>query len=261
MALREYRNDGKRALKAATEVVTVEDIYRQYSSGRMSPPAIRDFLRYAYNGWGDASDFGRLKYVLFFGDGHYDYRRIRAKTMKAAPINVIPPYEYISDGGREEIASEDFYAILDPGDFGTGIGGSMLSVSLGRVPVQTPLEAANYLKKVADYENPALSGEWRSRVVLAADDQIQRGAPGDRDQILRGHTTDSDLLGKAITGNQKGTTIDQVYLLDYPLNSAYHKPEAAQDLLAFINRGSLLVNYVGHGASNQWADEVLLQYQ
>jgi hypothetical protein len=259
LALRDYRNAAGRALRIKTEVAAVEDIYRQFSSGRLSPTGIRDFLRYAYNGWDTPSAFGKLKYVLFFGDGHYDYRQIRAKTMKSAPQNVVPPYEFIVEGGREEIASDDFYAMLDAGDFNFRGGGSMLDVALGRVPVQTPKEALDYLKKIADYENPALGGEWRSRVVMAADDQIQRGSPGDLDQITRGHTTDSDRLGAVITANQKGTTVDRVYLLDYALNSAYHKPEAAQDLLSFINRGSLLVNYVGHGASNQWADEVLLQ--
>ncbi len=258
LALRDYRNDAKRALRLKTSVVLVEDIYRQFSSGRMSPPAIRDFLRYAYNGWLDSTKFGTLKYVLFFGDGHYDYRNIRAGLMKSAPPNLIPPYEFIvEDSRREEVASDDFYAMLDAGDFGHN--GGMLDVALGRVPVQTADEATAYLKKIADYENPALGGEWRSRVVLAADDNIQRGAPGDVDPISRGHTTDSDDMGQLILSNEKGTTVDKVYLLDYPLNSAYHKPEAAQDLLTFINRGSLMINYVGHGASNQWADEVLLQ--
>ncbi|MDB5102518.1 MAG: hypothetical protein JWP91_207 [Fibrobacteres bacterium] len=257
LALRDYRNAKARALRVRTEVVTVEDIYRQYSGGRMSPTAIRDFLRYAYNGWGGSATPYTLKYVAFFGDGNYDYRDIKANLLKNAPPNLIPPYEFIVDGGREEVASDDFYAMLDAGDF--GYTGGMLDVALGRIPVQTAQEAADYLKKIADYENPALGGEWRSRVVMAADDNIQRGAPGDIDPISRGHTTDSDDMGRLISGNEKGTTVDKVYLLDYPLNSAYHKPEAAQDLLTFINRGALMINYVGHGASNQWADEVLLQ--
>jgi hypothetical protein len=257
LALRDYRNDPGRALKVKTEVVLVEDIYRQFSSGRLSPPAIRDFLRHAYRGWGNQARANKLKYVLFFGDGHYDYRNIRASLMKSPPPNIVPPYEFIIDGGLEEVASDDFYALLDAGDF--GYNGGMLDIAMGRVPVQTPSEGAAYLKKVTDYENPALAGEWRARVVFAADDNIQRGAPRDFDPIRRGHTTDSDAMGARISASQKGTTVDKVYLLDYPLNSTFHKPEAAQDLLSFFNRGSLMINYVGHGASNQWSDEVLMQ--
>ena len=257
LALRDYRNAPGRALSLRTDVVLVEDIYRQFSSGRLSPPAIRDFLRYAYNGWGSGSASGRLKYVLLFGDGHYDYRNIRANLLKSPPPNIVPPYEFIVDGGREEVASDDFYSMLGEGDF--GYNGGVLDVALGRVPVQTPDEAIGYLRKIQEYEDPALGGEWRSRVVFAADDNLQRGSAGDLDPISRGHTTDSDLMGKLISSNEKGTTVDKVYLLDYAPNSAYHKPEAAQDLLTFINRGALMVNYVGHGASNQWADEVLMQ--
>jgi peptidase C25-like protein len=257
LSLRDYRNDSKRALRMKTEVATVEDIYRQFSSGRMSPMAIRDFLRHAYHGWGDPAQYGKLTHVLLFGDGHYDYREIRARAMKQAPANVIPPFEFIFDGGTQQVASDDFYAMLESGSFSSG--SPMLDVALGRVPVQTPREAADYLEKVAGFENPALAGEWRSRVVMAADDNIQRGSAGNLDPIPQGHTTDSDDLGDVISENEKGTTVDKVYLLDYPLNSAFHKPEAAQDLLAFINRGALLVNYIGHGASNQWSDEVLMQ--
>jgi hypothetical protein len=257
LSLRDYRNEPARALHVKTEVVLLEDVYRQFSGGRLSPPAIRDFLRHAYRGWGNQAQAGKLKYVLFFGDGHYDYRNIRANLQKSAPPNIVPPYEFIVDGGREEVASDDFYSLLDAGDF--GYNGGMLDIATGRVPVQTVSEATAYLKKVADYENPALAGEWRARVVFAADDNIQRGSPKDQDPISRGHTTDSDEMGARIAANEKGTTVDKVYLLDYPINSAFHKPEAAQDLLSFINRGSLMINYVGHGASNQWADEVLMQ--
>ncbi|MDQ3002010.1 MAG: C25 family cysteine peptidase, partial [Fibrobacterota bacterium] len=258
LALRDYRNSPKRALQVKTEVVLVEDVYRQFSSGRMSPVAIRDFLRYAYHGWGSASGFGKLKFALFFGDGHYDYRNIKASLMTSPPPNLIPPYEFIvGTTPQEEIASDDFYGTLDFGDLGSS--GGVLDIATGRIPVQTTGEAAAYLKKISDYENPALAGDWRARVVFAADDHIQRGARDDIDPIIGGHTTDSDEMGKLISGNQKGTTVDKVYLLDYPLNSAFHKPEAAQDLLSYFNRGSLLISYVGHGASNQWADEVLLQ--
>src|SRR5690606_32162694 len=109
------------------------------------------------------------------------------------------------------------------------------------------------------YEDPSKAGEWRGRVVLAADDATQKGEEGDLDPIQRGHTTDTETIGKIIARQQSGTTLEKVYLLDYPMSSAFTKPEAAKDLLNLINRGAVMVNYVGHGSSNQWADEVLLQ--
>lgn len=255
--LRNYRNQDSRTFKVKTSVVLVEDIYRKYSSGRMSPAAIRDFLRQAYSEWGGKGPGANpLKYVLLYGDGHYDYRNIVASGLKIQPPNLVPPHEYILE--RDPIASDDFYGVLDPG--ASGFIGGMMDLAIGRLPLQTPEEADNYLQKIKDYEDPSKAGDWRGRVVMAADDGTQRGRNVNHtDPIQDGHTTYSDRLGKKISLQQKGTTVDKVYLLDYPMNSAYHKPEAAKDLLTFINRGAITVNYVGHGADDQWADEVLLQ--
>jgi hypothetical protein len=263
MALRDYRDSATRAVRARPTVVLVEDIYRQFSGGRLSPTAIRDFLRYAYLGWDrGSSGAGILKYVLLFGDGNYDYRNINGSARGAA-TNFVPPFEYMpvtpgSPEGQNQLATDDFYAMFEPGLY--NLESSPLSLAIGRLPVQSAQEADGYLAKIHEYEDPRKSGEWRAHVVLAADDNLQRNSDNNNlDLIVEGHTTDTDNLGRTITDNESGTSLDKVYLLDYPLNSAYHKPQAAQDLLTLINRGAVAVNYVGHGASNQWADEVLLQ--
>ncbi len=256
LELKDYRNKVSRSVHVRTSVVQVEDIYRQFSSGRLSTVAIRDFLRWAYSGWGTkSSDSHALKYVLLFGDGNYDFRNIKASVMKAAPPNLIPPFECFPFD-NDEIATDDFYAALDSNE--NDLLNLGLDVSVGRLPVQSADQAKAYLQKIKDYEDPTKAGEWRSRVIMAADDATQRGANGDYDPIPRGHTTDSDNLGKDINGNEPAVSVDKIYLLDYPMNSSYHKPEATQDLLSLINRGAVMVNYVGHGASNQWADEALL---
>jgi hypothetical protein len=261
LELRNYRDSAGRVIRVRAAVVTVEDIYRQFSGGRLSPVAIRDFLRYAYNGWDrGSSGAGALKYVVLFGDGNYDYRNIRGAA-RGASANIVPPFEYVIPNGfsnsDDQVASDDFYGIFEPGPF--VFEGRSLSLAVGRIPVQSPDEASGYLAKLRAYEDPKQAGEWRAHIVLAADDNLQRGSDDNLDPIYNGHTTDTDLLGKLIQSNEKGDALDKVYLLDYPLNSAWHKPQAAQDLLTLINRGAVAINYVGHGATNQWADEVLLQ--
>ncbi len=259
VALMKYRNDGKRALRLKTEVVFAEDIYREYSGGRMSPPAIRDFLRWAYSSWGGKGPGANpLKYVLLFGAGNYDYRGIAAARMRDPPPNHIPPYEFLNGAnGAEGMASDDFYGLLDPGD--EVQDKAMMELSVGRIPARSPAEAAGYLRKVSDFEDPAKAGAWRGRMTFAADDDMQRGLANNFDGIPQGHTTFADEIARAASGNEPGVTADQVYLLDYPRNAAFHKPEATQDLLSLIDQGTLAVTYVGHGANNQWADEVLLQ--
>ncbi|MDB5102517.1 MAG: Peptidase family [Fibrobacteres bacterium] len=258
-ALKNYRNDPKRALRVRTEVAFAEDIYRQFSGGRMSPPAIRDFLRWAYLSWGGKGAGGNpLKYVLLLGSGNFDYRNIAASQMRNPPPNHIPPYEFLTEGGDGVgLASDDFYGLLDPGE--EVKDNAIMELSIGRLPARSPQEARDYLAKVAEYEDPAKAGAWRGRMTFAADDGTQFGLTNNLDGISTGHTTYTDKIAQAILRNEPGVMADNVYLLDYPHNPAFHKPEANLDLLSLINQGSLAVTYVGHGSNSQWADEVLLQ--
>ena len=256
-----YRQDPARGRPYKTAVVFTEDIYRAYSGGRLSPPAIRDFLRWAWSAWGgDAAGSNPLRYVLLLGDGHYDYREVRSGLRRDSPRNRVPPFEWLDgrSNGAEGLASDDYYALLDSGEtVGTG---ALLDVAVGRLPVNSSAQAEACLAKAKAWEDPALAGAWRGRITFAADDGVQRGANArDDDLIKQGHTTSSDSVARRMEAGEPGLAADKIYLVDYPMNPAYHKPEASQDLLSLIDQGTVLVNYVGHGSHNQWADEVLLQ--
>ncbi len=263
LKLRDYRNDSKRAVPLRTAVVRAEDIYREYSGGRLSPVAIRDFLRWAVSEWsGQGAVQSPLQHVLLFGDGHYDYRGIKSAGMSrgsaANPIR-IPTFQFWVGGFSSDnssiggMNSDDFFAVLSDSIFTSN---AQLDVSLGRLPMASSQETENYLEKLKEFEDPTQAGEWRSRVVLAADDGRQRQ---EFDKITRGHTNDTENLGEAIQANEPSITLEKVYLLDYEPNSSFLKPDAAQDLLTLINRGAVMINYVGHGSSDVWADEGLMR--
>ncbi len=257
LKLRTYRQDTKRLMPLATSVIRAEDIYREWSGGRMSPTAIRNALRYVLNHWGANGTQGRLHYVLLYGDGHYDYRDILNSASNNPLPNHIPPFNWVtynsSPTNNNPMSTDDFYGVLgSAGDWRTGL----LDVALGRLSLQSLDQARNYLDKVKAYEDPTKAGEWRGRITLTADDATQHGSGGP-DGIP--HTKESEDLGQVILSHQPGTQLEKVYLFDYPANANFLKPEATQALLTNLNQGTLYLNFFGHGAYNQWADEVLLQ--
>ena len=62
----------------AAAVVTTDQIFNEFASGKPDPTAIRDFVRYLYQQNPD-----RLKYLLLFGDATYDPRN-RSGTQSAS---------------------------------------------------------------------------------------------------------------------------------------------------------------------------------
>ena len=68
-----------------TEVVTVGQVYNEFSSGAQDITAIRNFARMLYN---DSDPGAELKYLLLFGDASYDY-----KDRIADNSNFVPCWE------------------------------------------------------------------------------------------------------------------------------------------------------------------------
>ena len=243
IALGRFRSEGNAVTTFATTVVNVEDIYRAYTGGSLSPIAIRNYIAYAY------SVCPELKYVLLVGSGHYDYRGFDKKLAK----NFIPPYE------QEDNVTEDFFAVLDSGEY-VRYGKYELDVAVGRLPVNNAAELSNYIEKAKDYEMVGRfdHSEWRKTILLSADD-AKNGFVVDRTQ----HTNLQEQVARAIDSlvdeldfrwNQK-----KVYLLDYEEDAAGQKKTATEDFLNILNQGALMTTYFGHGSKTDWAAEGLLK--
>ena len=243
VALGEFRSGGESVLSFATTVVNVDDIYRQYTGGSLSPVAIRDYIAYAYSVCPD------LKYVLLLGYGHYDYRGFTGKLGK----NFIPPFE------MEDNVTEDFFAVLDSGEM-VRYGSYDLDIAVGRMPVMSAVELSNYFEKAKEYEKVGFfdHSEWRNTLLLTADD-AKNGVIEDRTE----HTTKQEGVARMI--DQLAESIGfrwsqkKVYLLDYDEDAAGQKRQAAQDLLNIMNQGALVTTYYGHGSKTDWAGEGLLK--
>lgn len=229
-----YREEPLRAIR-----VRLSDVYDEFGWGVRDPVAIRNFLKYAYHNWHGESGADTLKYVLFVGDGDYDYRNIES----TADANWFPPWE---DGGN---STDDFYVMFT--------NASRLPWLLtGRWPLQSRAEVEAAVSKTISYATRPLYGPWKNTATFAADDEHK-----DRCWTYGGeteHTQQSENLINLVLPEY--FTFNKLYEIFYPMRNTATgptKPDATRDLIEFINRGTLIVSYAGHGSERIWTDEQL----
>lgn len=232
-----------------TEVIKITDIYNEFSWGMFDPIAIRDFIKYAFDNW-----IPSPKYVLLCGDGDYDYKNIKSNLDK----NWIPPYETTELNENTNRTMDEFFILVSGND-------SNPDLAIGRFPVQSAEETKNVVEKIISYETSPIWDpnqnfpleDWRNIVTMVADDEYHNS--DSKNEVM--HTRDSEnIMEYSIP---KSFNKDKIYLIKYPAISeptfsGYRKPAATEALLKRINNGTLILNYVGHGAPNIWADERVL---
>lgn len=241
--LAKFRSDGSSATKLATSVVSLEEVYRRYTAGRLSPVAIRNYLSFV------RSVCPNFRYALLVGAGTYDYRGFNSRLTP----NIFPTYE------AEDGVFDDFYGALDSGEV-VGYGRYDLDIAVGRVPAQSPAEFSSYVQKAKEYDKLGVMdfSSWRSNLLLAADDAVNNGAADNT-----AHTRYQENLARMVDSlaSLRGERwiAKKVYLLDYKSDAAGQKKDAAEDFINILNQGALFATYFGHGSKTDWAAEGLMK--
>jgi len=224
----------------SVKMIRIRDIYDQFSGGNLDPTSIRNFLRYTLQSWQRPAP----KYVMLFGDGDYDYRGLIQPNTERP----IPPHE---SGGT---CNDDFYVQLSASNTST------FDMVCARLPLQSPALMDVWLDKLIDYETHPVVGSWRNKIVLCADDEYHEG--GEFASWEETHTIKSEDLDH----NKIPPTYERVkiYLIEYqgsydPTQSSIVKPDANIALMTELQRGALMVNWIGHGNPRIWAHEQLLR--
>lgn len=239
--LAEYhvQHDGLRV-----KVISPESIYNEFSSGKPDPAAIRNFMKMLYDKAG-AEDLP--KYLLLFGDGSYD-NKYRIKNNK----NFIITYQTLNslDPVRSAVY-DDYFGLLDDHE-GTSVN-DQVDIGIGRLPVQSEEEAAYMVDKIIRYQSTdnGIPGDWRNIVTYIADDE------DDNDHIY-----DSEQLAGMFQTKTPEVNIDKIYLDAYiqEAQSAGDRYPAVNDAInQRIDKGTLLVNYIGHAGETGLAHEKVLQ--
>jgi hypothetical protein len=160
-------------------------------------------------------------YVLLFGNGTFDPRNyLQSGVPDLVAVKLI-------DATLLETASDDWFADFD----NTGVP----EMAIGRIPAESAAQATVAVNRLLTYDRSG--GAWKSAALLVAG------------------------VDEAQGDNFEGFTATVKALLPHSLSVtqilAGSAPNAPADVLAQLNLGQALVNYVGHGSEQIWADGLL----
>lgn len=229
-------------------VVTTNQIYNEFSSGMRDATAIKSFLRMFYKRAGNNPNL-LPKYCLLMGDGTYDNRN-KLKHNK----HFIPTYQsYESLAVTRTYTSDDYFAIL--ADNAGMNNGDLLDIAIGRLPAKTLQEAKDMVNKIKIYSdvnstiaiqeeckngsNNSILKDWRNLSVYISDDGDNNAYFNDIENM----TNKTELLHPEIN-------ISKIHADAYVESSTaggdrnYGAENAFREQ---VEKGALVVNYIGHG--------------
>jgi len=227
----------------STMVVTTEQIYTEFAAGNPDPTAIRNFLAWALRSWSVPP-----RWVLLWGDGHYDYKNISTQQP-----NFVPTYQSARASESDAFNAIDSYCT---DDYYTWVQGDdrLPDIAIGRMPINSDAEGMQMVQKLRLYETASDLGLWRATITLVADDgPTSYGSDGSI------HTDQSETLAQRLP---EWLWQRKLYLAEYPtenLPGGRRKPEVTRDLVAAVNAGTAILNWIGHGNPRLWAHEQVLE--
>ena len=209
------------------EIVFIDEVFNEFSSGSPDVSGLRNFIKMVY------SRDKELKYVLLLGRGTNDY-----KNVEGYGGNFIPPYEALNSV-NEIIAfvSDDYFGLLDANE-GEQCSGKV-DVGIGRIPVLTPEEAEVVVGKIRKYIDKGKTfGQWRNNLLFVSDDNKE-------------YSKNCDALESIIDTLKPSVNIDKVFadafVREINSSGAYCYPSATASILEKFQNGIMMMTYVGHG--------------
>lgn len=203
-----------------TMVVDIEDIFDEFGYGSYNPQALRSFLERAKQAWRRAP-----RYVLLVGDATFDPRRYLGGLGEG---DLVPGL--MVETAFMEATSDDALADFD--------NDGLAEMSVGRLPVRTSQEASTLINKIISYDQGGL------------DDPVERGA------IIVSDRPDSydfeEAAGEIRAQLPARMPVQMINRDDADLNTV------RSQIITGINRGPMIVTYVGHGSVGVWTGDGLL---
>ena len=223
-----------------SSVLTLSEIYDDFSVGNIDIMAIRNAIRYAYL---NNSDDNKPKYVCLFGDTSYDYKdRIPNNNM------IVPTYHSLNSFHlANSYMSDDFYAVMDSNEGELGFYDRM-DLAVGRILFDTKEGALAMVDKSIDYS--LANGDWQNTFTILSDDPDE-----DWESVIQERL---DELGEEVIANKPFLNLQKVHsdAFEQVISASGDSyPGVNQALENQFIQGTLAINYFGHGGESGLASE------
>jgi hypothetical protein len=223
-------------------VVQPEWIYNEFSSGTPDATAYRRFMKMFYDR--AATEAEKPRYLLLYGDGYFDNRRLTKDGAKLDNKCYLLTYQFENSTNENySYGTDDYFGFLTDRD-GVDLSSSRLNLGIGRFPVHTYEQAETVLNKTLHYMDNTNHSSWKNTLIFTADDT----------DPLFGYcyfADQADELAGIVEQNYPSYTVAKSYMDAFQpvdVNGKKTYPDAKQKLMNTLKEGCFLFNYTGHGS-------------
>lgn len=251
-----------RAQGTSVHVVRTDQVFNEFSSGMQDAGAIRTMMKMFWDRGASDPDT-RPKHLLLFGDGTYD-----PKGRVPNNNNFVLTYQMInSEDHISAMPSDDFFGMLDDSD--AMLSTHLVDIGVGRLLASSQENARELVDKIEHYMKNGSSlfnsntgscltnnssstyGDWRTRYVQIADDE--------ENNYFLNFDVEPQFVG--VRDSFPDMNCEKIYIDAYQqvtTAGGERYPEVNEEIDRKMDRGALVINYVGHGGEVGWAEERIL---
>jgi len=235
--------------------ITTQDlIFNEFACGKKDPTAIKHFMKALYDNADNENEIPR--YLLLLGDASYDIR-------PESTSNYIYTYESANSWHLlQSFLTDDYFGLLDDNE--SDRSQDIMDIAVGRFPVTELSQANDMINKMEKYKekhtvnpNPSVQdfnqtpyGDWRNIITFVADDEDNNV-----------HMFHAESLSNRIRNEHPTFNLENIYLDAFQQESTpggKRYPEVEKRLNDRVQKGALIINYIGHGGEVGWAHERIL---
>ena len=232
-------------------VVTPESIYNEFSSGTPDATAYRRFMKMFYDR--KTSEADAPKYLLLFGDGSFDNRKLTSAWKSVDMSNMLLTYQTENSLSSQSYVIDDYFGFLDDADNKKSLQNKKLCLGIGRFPIRTVEQATQMVDKVISYMENKNAGSWKNNLCFMADDG------SNTDGFMTEHMEFADQLAGYVESEHPEFLVNKLYYDAYKKDmTAGTYPDVRSGLQKLLKDGLLLFNYTGHGGTTALSDEKVL---